>query len=125
MLGWRCYVFRQADEGKSPATLSSRLGSRVAEWRADFSGTDWLEQLSASANAMSLGGDGYPLRYTVKAKILLPHLASGLPGAREAWPREPGDIVTTKWQDKATINQNALRACEPDEWLMVEAWDES
>lgn len=125
MLGWYYCVFRQANGGKSPATPSSRLGSRVAEWQAGLSGTDWLEQLSASGNALSLGGDGYPLRFTLKAKTFLPYLTNGLPGARETWLREPGDIVTEKWKGKTTVQENVLDACGPDEWLMIEAWDES
>jgi hypothetical protein len=125
MLGWYFCVFRQADGGKSPAISSSQLGSRVAEWQTDWSGTDWFDKLSASENAFSLGGDGYPLRYTVKAKILLPYLANGFPGAREALLREPGVALTTKRRKTITIHEKVLDACEPDEWLAVEAWDES
>jgi hypothetical protein len=29
------------------------------------------------------------------------------------------------WEGKTTIDEAALDSCDPEEWLLVEAWDES
>ena len=38
---------------------------------------------------------------------------------------EPGDILGTGWEGKTVVNRAVADACRPDEWLLVEAWDES
>jgi hypothetical protein len=125
MLGWFCCVFRQTNGGCVPATRTSRLSSRVAEWQADITGTKWLDQLAAEGKAVSLGGNGYPLRYTVQKRTLSPFLRGGPPGARGQWLREFPDFVTKDWKGKTTIYKDVLADCREDEWLMIEVWDES
>ena len=126
MLGWWIGVFRVADSDGQLPTLQSKTGARVAEWQTGAAGTDWLDQLVRDGQGLqSLGGCGYPLRYVVKAGVLGPYLRNGPPGARKVWLREPGDVVTSEWKGKTTIYEDTLSACASDEWLVVEAWDES
>jgi len=49
----------------------------------------------------------------------------GLPDERQCWHSDPGDILSDRWLGRTTINGELLARCDPDEWLLVEAWDES
>lgn len=44
---------------------------------------------------------------------------------RTDWLREAGDVVTGKWEGKTVVDGTAIAQCRLDEWLLVEAWDES
>ena len=46
-------------------------------------------------------------------------------GARGPWGCDEGDVLTARWDDKTVIDRAAAVSCRPDEWLLVEAWDES
>jgi len=125
MLGWHISVFRQKSGGSEPAANDSARGSRVAVWQTGLGGLEWIDQLCITGDALSLGGNGYPVWYTAKASLLLPEILKGPPNANPVWRRDPGDIVTAKWAGRTVIDQTAAAACTPDEWLLVEAWDES
>ena len=125
MLGWHISVYRQADDGASPATFESPEGDRLAVWQTDMWGLDWLDELVKAGKAIDLDGNGYPLRYTSMAKYLTPKLCGEPPHAHHVWIREVGDMVTEKWAGKTVINHAAVAACHRDEWLLIEAWDES
>ena len=60
MVGWHISIYRQTDEGASPATALSPEGLRLAVWRAGPGALDWLDQLVNEGKAINLGGDGYP-----------------------------------------------------------------
>jgi hypothetical protein len=34
-------------------------------------------------------------------------------------------IVPVSWLGKTTLDDEAMNTCNPNEWLLVEAWDES
>jgi hypothetical protein len=65
--------------------------------------------------ASDLGGNGYPYRYTVTAEYLFPRIADMPPGAKSEW--EGGKVV---WASAPVVAQWRL-----DEWLIVEASDQS
>ena len=113
MLGWHISVYRQSD------------GSRLAVWQAGWHGLQWIDALVEAGDAVSLGGDGYPFRYTATAATLQPILIDGPPNARKAWVSEPGDILTENWAGATVLDHAALAQCAPDEELLLEAWDES
>jgi hypothetical protein len=71
------------------------------------------------------GGNGYLYRFTAVAESLIPQIANSPPGARENWLCEAGDVVTDNWEGKTVVDGDAAILCRPDEWLLVEAWDES
>lgn len=37
----------------------------------------------------------------------------------------PTDILSEKWEGKTVVDRLAAAACREEEWLLVEAWDES
>jgi hypothetical protein len=75
--------------------------------------------------AVFLGGNGYPLQYTAMAGDLINQITEGPPCARQVWGHDLGDILSPGWEGKTTKDPVALGACRPDEWLLIEAWDES
>ena len=83
------------------------------------------ESDSAAVNAIQLKGGGYPNRYTATAEYLIPRIIETPPGARAVWVYRKGDIITDKWVGKTVVDREAAALCRPDEWLLVEAWDES
>ena len=86
----------------------------------------WLRELEAQGQAIDLGGDGYPLRYTAQAKHVLPKITEGEPPhANPRWLHGEGDIVQGYEHRKTQRKDEAIAACPPDAWLLIEAWDES
>jgi len=125
MLGWNIGVYKQRDDGASPATAQSQHGARLAVWQTGFGGLDWLEELVKTGQAINLGGNGYPCRYTATAENLIPRIIETPPASRAAWVYQKGDIITDKWEGRTVVDREAAVNCRPDEWLLVEAWDES
>jgi hypothetical protein len=125
MLGWHISVYRQTDGGASPATNETPHGERLAVWQTGVRGLDWLSELSTAGKAIDLGGNGYPWRFTASAEHIIPKIILGPPEARETWHHDAGDILTDKWVGKTQVNGATAAICRPEEWLLVEAWDES
>ena len=125
MLGWHISIYRQSDDETSPASFESPEGERLAVWQTGLGGLDWLKELVNAGLAIDLGGNGYPCRYTATARTLLARIADGPPGARAVWASGVNDILTEKWAGRTVIDDATVAACRQDEWLIVEAWDES
>jgi hypothetical protein len=123
MLGYHISVYKQTDEGASPATAESPEGMRLAVWQTGVGGLDWLAELEKAGKAIFLGGNGYPTRFTATAEHLMPEIISVTQGVGSAWLLGESDIVTEKWEGKDTVNRDAVAACRLDEWLLVEGWD--
>lgn len=124
MLGWHISVYRQED-GSAPASVRSPVGSTLAVWQTGCDGLRWLKELVQRGKALDLGGGGYPDRYTATASVVLPAIQAGPPLANEPWKSDPGDILLPNWLGKTTIDLTAIERCREDEWLLIEAWDES
>ena len=124
-LGWHISVYRQQNDGSSPATFNAELGACLAVWQTGSDGLRWIDDLVKQQKAIDLGGDGYPLEYTAMATHLIPRLRDNPPEANAIWSRDAGDILTPQWLGKTTKYQAAMDACRPDEWLKIQAWDES
>jgi hypothetical protein len=125
MLGWNIGVYMQRGDGASPATAKSQHGARLAVWQTGHDGLDWLDELVKNGKEISLGGSGYPCRYTATAEHVIPRIIDTPPGARAVWIYQAGDIITDKWEGKTVVDREAAAHCRPGEWLLVEAWDES
>lgn len=129
MIGWRINVYRLKDPGllvgqsffwirlrekggRERLRASVTLGDTLATWAGGVGATDWLEHLRIDGHVIEgpLMG-GYPVSYFGKARHVVPVILSGPPGER--WPMD-GDI-----------DAEALVLCSPDDWLLVEAWDQS
>jgi len=125
MLGWNISVYKQCNDGSSQATSKSATGIRLAVWQTGLEGLNWIEKLVKTGKVISLGGGGYPSRYTATAQNLIPHITKEPPLANQVWVREENDIIIEGWEGKTMINHTGSAACRPDEWLLIEAWDES
>ena len=125
MLGWNIGVYRLMENEEGPATATSAYGTRLAVWQTGLYGLKWIDELVKEGKAIDLDGNGYPFRYTATAEHLIPHFVNGVPEARERWSFEVTDIILEGWEGKTAIDQAAIALCRPDEWLLVEAWDES
>jgi hypothetical protein len=85
----------------------------------------WLDNLVQQQKAIDLGGNGYPMEYTAQATHIIPHLRGEPPEAKTVWRVDAGDIVTERWCGKTTKDLKLMDSCRPDEWLLIQAWDES
>jgi hypothetical protein len=124
-LGWHISVYRQRNDGSAPASFESPDGRRLAVWQTGISGLNWIDELVRQQRAIGLGGNGYPLRYTAMAREIIPQIRGEPPAAKAVWTSDPGDIILPGWLGKTTQDFEAMDACRPDEWLLIEAWDES
>ncbi len=116
MLGWEFFVTRQADAKASPA---------LASWQASLGGLAWLENLVSKGMAIDLGGNGYPCRYVVAAGTITAMLAHGLP-KHDGPPVFGSDYyLPNGWTGNAQVDMARLRSIDPNELLLVEAWDQS
>ncbi len=125
MTGWHISIYRQTNDGASPAKAESPEGTRLAVWQSGVDGLDWVQELVKADKAINLGGNGYPYRYTATAENLIPQIVAEPPGARRIWASEENNILTQKWEGKTVIDRAALADCRPDEWLLIVVWDES
>ncbi|WP_217922145.1 hypothetical protein [Miltoncostaea oceani] len=125
MIGWHVSVSRQAADRRAPATGDTERGARIAVWQTGSGGLGWIDALVREGRALNLGGNGYPYRYTAPARHLLPAIEDGPPEARDPWVHGSGDMLGEDWSGRTVIDRPAARDCPPDEWLVVEAWDES
>ncbi len=124
-LGWHISVYQQQNDSSTPAVFGATHGTRLAVWQTGISGLDWLDELVKQQHAIALGGNGYPLEYTAMATHILPKLRDDPPEAKAVWSTDEGDILTPQWLGKTTKDIPAMDACRPDEWLIIQAWDES
>jgi hypothetical protein len=116
-MSWDISIYRQANDGLSPATAESPRGTRLAVWHEGQGGLYWVDELVKAGKAIDLGGQGYPCRYTATAENIIPRIPQRVdepPTAQRIWKIFEYDF------DRA-----AATACRPDEWLLVEAWDTS
>lgn len=124
MLGWNINVYRQEGDRSAPATASSQSELRIAVWQTGIEGIDWLDALVAEGKADLVLGGGFPTRYTAKARHVVPFI-SNPPGARDIWLHGPHDILSEKWVGRTKVDAQEVAALLPDEWLTIDAWDES
>jgi hypothetical protein len=124
-LGWHISVYRQQGDGSAPASFGARHGTRLAVWQTGWRGLSWLDDLVKRGEAVDLGGNGYPTEFTAKAFHIIPLIRDEPPLAKPYWSRDAGDIVLSGWEGKTTTNAEAIDACRPEEWLLIQAWDES
>lgn len=120
MLGWEFFVSRQV-EASQDATKKPSLAS----WQTGLGGTQWLDDLVAGGVGSDLGGNGYPNRYTIPTGALLAIIGNGIP--KHTGPLVIGDDYVTPpgWTGPVRIDIAGLRALDPREMLLVEAWDQS
>ena len=120
MLGFEVMIWRETE-----ANMPKPWEWRVARWLTGTNGLAWLDGWAATGQVKNLGGNGYPLHFRIKAGTLAQVLAGGLP-ANDS-PLVIGDDYVLPRGFNGTLELDAakLQACPEDEWLVVEAWDQS
>ncbi len=61
----------------------------------------------------------------MRAAVAREPLLNGPPEANKVWGLSEGDIILPGWIGKTWMDVDAIGRCSDDEWLLVEAWDES
>jgi hypothetical protein len=118
-------VYRQTNDGSSPATAESSYGTRVAGWHETW--FYWMYELVESGKAIDLGGNGYPSLYTARAEDLI----AQIPSCSDDETPEHRVIVRLKGRvvgsspPQHEFDPAVVKACRPDEWLLLVAWDNS
>ena len=125
MLGWNIGIYKQKAEGDAPPSFGAAHGQRLAIWQTGLNGLDWIRQLVKEDKAISLGGNGYPLEFAAMTKHIRTLILDGPPSAKETWTHDPGDILLPHWAGRTVKDVERLMGCAPEEWLIIEAWDES
>lgn len=123
--GWHISVYRQQTDGAEPAALGALRGTQLAVWQASHGGLSWLDKLVDSRKAVLLGGIGYPTEYTARAEDIIPVILGEPPHARAVWAYDVGDTLLPGWSGRTTRDLAAIDECRANEWLLIEAWDES
>jgi hypothetical protein len=139
MLGWNISVYRLTSAPPARASrkeLDARLealaeddragaGERIAIWQTGLDGLHWISELVTAGRAAWRSANGYPERYLAPARDLLPRIVDGPPYEQSPWVTGLHDVLLPNWVGKTVIDHEAAKACPPDEWLYVVAWDES
>lgn len=125
MVGWLIIVRRAGERGGHAGRTTSQADERLAIWQAGPGGCGWLDRLVEVGQARLLGGNGFPTRYSGQAGDLAQVILDGPPQAQSPWAIGEDSLATAEWLGETWIERDGLAACARDEWLMIEAWDES
>lgn len=125
MLGWHINIYKQVGDGSLPATSGTSAGRLLSDCHAGISGLDWISELVRTGHAIDLGGNGYPFRYTVRMGALRTLLSDGAPENPEATASETAEEFPRPKQGRVALDLRSIAECHRDEWLIIEAWDES
>ena len=112
MLGWEIIITNKEQ--------------KIASWMVGVSGTDWLRNLAEEGVAKDVAVNHvYPHVFSMKANDLVPILKNGI-------PQEDGGLVIGEdyvvsgnkvWD--FNINPELLNQSQPEDELIIEAWDQS
>lgn len=116
MLAWNVFVYRIVGEGERVL---------LARWMTGAFGLKWLDEFIQSKKAVSLGGDGYPVRYTLKGSALRQALLHGLPTNHSPMVIGEDYVMGSGWNGERQVDEVLLADCGDDEDLALEAWDQS
>ena len=142
MLGWLISVYRVADEeavrqilGAEPSAKvvlgDDVLGGRLAVWQAGPYGLNWIAEAAARDGGVVRKFEcGYPHRYLARAADILPTIRDRVPYKAPMYEHPScvvpeGSVLLPGYVGKTTIDDRAIDKFSADEWLYIEAWDES
>ena len=120
MLGYEIEIYKFTD-GMDITSL--KIDKPIlARWSSGgFRGLDWIENLVSEAKAEDLGGNGYPLYYKAKAQFILEALALDAPKNKGQTIIGDDYVMPSDWRSE--IDTSKIAKCDPDQQLIVEAWD--
>lgn len=126
MLGWEIFIHNELSDSTNQSDWKwPKQESVLATWRAGLSGINWLNKLVEEGNATCLGGNGYPVRFLAKVKVILPLIKSGPPSHRG--PLVIGDdyVTPSGWISGTKIHLDMFANEDPENTVVIDAWDES
>ena len=120
MLGFDIEIYKFTD---AMDITSNKIDKPIlARWSSGgFRGLDWIENLVSEAKAEDLGGNGYPLYYKAKAQFILEALALDVPKNKGQTIIGDDYVMPSDWRSE--IDTSKIAKCDPDQQLIVEAWD--
>jgi hypothetical protein len=135
-------VYRVADEEAVRRTLGAEpsakvvlgddvLGGRLAVWQAGPYGLNWIAEAAAREGGVIRKFEcGYPHRYLARAADVLPTIRDRVPYKAPMYEHPScvvpeGSVLLPGYVGKTTIDDRAIHKLSADEWLYIEAWDES
>ena len=120
MLGFDIEIYKFTD---GMDITSNKIDKPIlARWSSGgFRGLDWIENLVSEAKAEDLGGNGYPLYYKAKAQFILEALALDVPKNKDQTIIGDDYVMQSDW--RSDIDTSKIAKCDPDQQLIVEAWD--
>jgi len=125
MIGWSITIYKQAKGGDSPASFGEPTGAKLAVWQTGPWGLDWIKDLVEQNQVVDLGGNGYPFEYTARLERIRPTVLEGAPRTDEPGLIDLKDIPPGAWLRKTAIDREALLACDPGDWVLIQVWDQS
>lgn len=118
MLGWYIIIAQQTPEERDKSPKDSKDDAVLANWETGLGGTQWLDKLTQEGKAIQLSENGYPNRYTAKAKDVLPLIINGI-------PENVTIFMPVNWKGKIVKFDDKIAACSPEQTLTIDAWDQS
>ena len=112
-------------ETTGSADVPESSEERIATWQAGPGGVEWLGRLVRLGRAVATSHAGYPNAYLILCQDVVTLVEAGLPNEYPVWSTGPHDILTDRWLGRTTINHDRLARLDRNEWLLVNAWDES
>jgi hypothetical protein len=123
MLGWFISVYTLEEQSQSTPTLSTKVNREpLVRWDTGISGLDWIETLCKNSQGVFLGGDGYPFKYAFKSKVLKPIL---LETPTKLYWKEFIEGIVPKSGGQGKRNSIRIEALDDDDWIIIEAFDQS
>lgn len=120
MLGYEIEIYKFTDGMDITSNKTDK--PILVRWSAGgFSGLDWIDNLVSEAKAEDLGGNGYPLYYKAKAQFILEALALDVPKNKDQTIIGDDYVMPSDW--RSDIDTSKIAKCDPDQQLIVEAWD--
>ena len=89
-----------------------------AGWIGSMRSLKSRKQSASAETAIHL--NSRPPRHICKRNFLMDLLVP-----KSTWSCDPSDILLPEWAGKTVKDLEALNASQPDEWLLIQAWDES
>lgn len=120
MLGWWTVISTETLEQRALPGGGNKEAT-LATWEAGLGGMDWILELCKQGKAEQHSFNGYPNRFTALASEITPILARGI---KEHLGHFNGPEPSA-WKGSATVHQERIAACAPDQLLTVEVWDQS
>ncbi len=118
MIGYTIFVYRFNED----IDITKNKEKALLTWTSGgFDGLDWIDNLVNQAKAEDLGGNGYPFYYKVKAQFVLQALATDTPKNKGQTIIGDDYVMSSDW--RTSIDLSMIKKCDPNQQLIIEAWD--